>query len=83
MAKILIEVRLPAADLAYDLSVPDSMYIGTLTSLTASVFARLSRGMYAASPGAVLCDLKTGEQYDPGLRVRETGVRNGTKLILY
>lgn len=83
MSKVLIEVKLPAAGLCYDLFVPDSMQIGTLTALAASVFSRLSGGVYTAGGQAVLCEQKTGRQYDVNARVYETDIRNGTKLLLY
>ncbi|MCD7838794.1 MAG: hypothetical protein LUG65_07780 [Clostridiales bacterium] len=82
MEKILVEVSLPAADLVYDLFVPDTMQVGMMTHLAASVFARLSNGVYAASPDAVLYERKTGKEYDVNARVRDTDIHNGTKLIL-
>ena len=83
MEKVLIEVALPAADMKYDLFVPDQMQIGTLTGLVSTVFSKLSNGMYTASPSAVLCDKDTGCQYDSHLRIRDTEIRNGSRLILY
>lgn len=83
MNKVLIEVKLPAAELSYDIFVPDSMQIGTLTALTAAVFSRLSGGVYTAGEQAVLCEQRTGEQYDVNARIFETDIRNGTKLLLY
>jgi len=83
MNKVLIEVKLPAADLVYDLFVPESMQIGMLTMLVSSAFARLSNGVYAPSGQAVLCDQKTGMEYDVNAQVRDTDIRNGSKLFLY
>lgn len=83
MNRLLIEVTLPAAGLSYDLLVPDTMQIGTLTHLAASAFSRLSGGTYSASGSAVLCRQRTGEQYDVNARICETDICNGTKLFLY
>ena len=83
MEKILVEVSLPAANLVYDLFVPDTMQIGMLTMLTASVFSKLSGGVYGASLQTVLCEKKTGKEYDVNARIRDTDICNGTKLILY
>ena len=83
MNKVLVEVKLPAAGLAYDVFVPDSMQIGALTRLAATVFSRLSGGVYTAGDNTVLCDQKTGTQYDVNARIYETDIRNGTKLLLY
>ena len=83
MEKILVEVSLPAANLVYDLFVPDTMQIGTLTRLAASVFAKLSDGVYGASLQTALCEKGTGKEYNVNARVRDTDICNGTKLILY
>lgn len=83
MNKILIEVRLPAAGISYDLAVPDTMQIGTMTQLVAAVFTKLSNGVYYATPEAILCEQKTGKEYDMNLRIYETDIRNGTKFYLY
>ena len=83
MEKVLIEITLPAANLKYDLFVPDQMQVGTLTELAASVFSKLSNGMYIASPLAILCEKDSGKQFDPSHRIRDTDIRNGTRLILF
>ena len=83
MEKYLIEVRLPAAGIVYDLFVPDTMQVGTMTQLVASVFAHLSDGVYAASQTSLLCEQKTGKEYDVNAKIRDTDIRNGTKLFLY
>lgn len=83
MNKVLIEVKLPAAGMSYDIFVPDSMQVGTLTALVASAFSRLSGGVYIAGENAVLCEQKTGVQYNVNARIYETDIRNGTKLLLY
>ena len=83
MVKYLIEIDLPAAGIKYDLLVPELMQVGTLTNLAASVFSKLSKGMYTASPYSVLCERESGKQFDRTLRLRDTAVRNGSRLILY
>lgn len=50
MNKVLVEVKLPAADIVYDLFVPCSMQIGTMTQLVATVFSKLSKGVYCSIP---------------------------------
>lgn len=83
METYLIEVNLPAAAVSYHLSVPCNMQVGTMTQLVASVFERLSNGAYTATNQSRLCRQATGESFDPNLKIRETSIRNGTKLFLY
>lgn len=83
MNKILIEVKLPVADMTYDILVPDTMQIGTLTELVSKVFTRLSKGVYSSTGSALLCESNTGKEYDMNMKVYETDIHNGTKLLLY
>lgn len=46
MEKILVEVTAPAANLTYDMLIPQNMQIGEISQLIASVFAQLSSGTY-------------------------------------
>ena len=81
--KVLIEVSLPAAGLTYDLFVPETMQVGTLTQLTAAVFAQLSDGLYVSSHSPVLCEKESGQEFDAAARIRDTTIQNGTKMVLY
>ncbi|KIR01542.1 hypothetical protein P261_00356 [Lachnospiraceae bacterium TWA4] len=83
MNKILIEVKLPAADMVYDFFIPKTMQIGTMTNLVASVFSKLSKGAYLASESSVLCEQKSGLEFNSDLYVYETEIQNGTKFFLY
>lgn len=83
MNKLLLEVSLPAADISYDLSVPDDMKLGTFSVLVATAFTKLSNGLYRAGENVVLCDQKTGKEYDLNLRIHEADIKNGTKFFLY
>lgn len=83
MKKYLVEIRLPAADISYDMFIPDSMQIGILTQLVSTAFTKLSNGIYQDSVQAVLCQQNSGQRYDPNQRVRDTDIRNGTKLLLF
>ena len=82
MEKILIEIKLPAADMTYDVFVPNTMQIGMLTKLAASVFAGLSNGTYIPSVYSTLCEQETGKIYDSDIRVANTDIHHGTKLFL-
>ena len=83
MEKLLVEITSPAANLTYDMLLPRNIRIGAATGLIASVLSRLSNGMYEYAGAAVLCEKDTGEEFDPNLLVRDAGIRNGTKLLIY
>lgn len=83
MNKVIIEVKLPAAGISYDLSVPNTMQIGQMTKLIASAFTKLSNGFYMATDESIVCNQVTGQEYDVNARVCETDIQNGTKLFLF
>lgn len=80
--KYLIEVRLPAGDLTYDMFVSASMQIGTITQLASQAFTMLSSGVYQGNENTLLCEQTTGQIYDCNKRVCETNIKNGTKVFI-
>ena len=83
MNKILIEVTSPAAGQTYDMFVPDTLQIGEMVSLLGNVFAQTSNGTYSKTSSMVLSEKKTGYVFDLNKTVRDSNIRNGTKLLLY
>lgn len=83
MEKILVEVTAPAANLAYDMLIPQNIQIGEVTKLVASVFAQLSNGTYTDTGKSIMCDKITGYIYNPEIFVKDTKIKNGTKLLLF
>lgn len=83
MNKVLIEVTSPAAGQTYDMFVPDTMQIGEIIPLISSVFAQTSNGIYSQTVSSVLSEKKTGYVFELNKTVRESNIRNGSKLLLF
>ena len=83
MEKLLIEVHSPAANIVHDIFVPINMQIGEIIQLIGRMFAQLSGGTFLFTGKGVLSERESGYIFDPNQQVKNSRLRNGTKLILY
>ncbi|MBQ2963360.1 MAG: hypothetical protein IJE14_01735 [Clostridia bacterium] len=83
MNKILIEVTSPAAEQSYDMLVPDNMQVGEFATLVNEVFSKISNGIYRFNGSYVVSEKVTGSILKPEMTMKESNIRNGSKLILY
>ena len=83
MNNVLIEVTSPAAGQTYDMFVPDTLQIGEIIQLISNVFAQTSNGTYTKTSPMVLSEKKTGFIFDLNKTVRDSNIRNGSKLLLF
>ncbi len=82
MNKIMVEVYLPAAGKSYDVRIPVFRRIGEIIPLLEVGMAELEPGYFIPSGNSVLCDRETGVILNVNLTVDETGILNGTRLML-
>lgn len=82
MNKILVEVRLPSADVTYDVYFPLESPISEVVQLTSKLMSELSGGHFKADKNTVLCDAATGKVLNINTTVFESGLKNGSKLLL-
>ena len=83
MNKVLIEVTSPAAGQTFDMFVPDTIQIGEMISLIGNVFAQTSNGIYSKTSSMVLSEKKTGYVFDLNKTIKDSNIRNGSKLLLF
>ncbi len=83
MNRVLIEVTSPAAGQTYDMFVPDTLQIGEMISLISNVFAQTSSGTYYRTNTMVLSEKKSGYVYELNKTLKESNIRNGSKLLLF
>lgn len=80
--KILVELVVPTMEEKYDVYIPINKKIGNITILLAKVVAELSGGYYKQSEYNGLYNGDTGEKYPIDLLVRNSDIRNGSRIIL-
>ena len=80
--KILIELDIPVIERSYDLFIPINKKIGTIKNLIESSLVELSDNAYKINPKSNLYSKETGSIYDVNLTVKDTDLKNGSRIIL-
>lgn len=80
--KILVELIVPEIEESYDIYIPINKKIGSIINLLSKAIFELSDGEYVNSNHSFLYNSDTGEKYDINVIVKDTNIRNGTKIVL-
>lgn len=80
--KILIELEIPLIEKKFDLFVPINKKIGTIKSLIENALIDLTDGAYKPSEACNFYSKETGNIYDVNQSVRDTDLKNGSRIIL-
>ncbi|MCI8568618.1 MAG: hypothetical protein HFJ11_01395 [Bacilli bacterium] len=80
--KVLIELVVPILEEKFDVYIPINKKIGNVIILLSKVVGDLSGGYFQESEFNTLYDGITGDSYGIDMLVRESNIRNGSKLIL-
>ena len=80
--KILIELEIPLIEKSYDLYIPINKRIGTVKKLIEEALIELTDGAYEMKPETNFYSKATGQIYDVNKNVRETDLKNGSRIIL-
>lgn len=80
--KVLIELVVPTMEEKYDVFIPINKKIGNITILLMKVVNELSGGYYKQNEYNALYNGETGERYAIDLLVRNSDIRNGSRIIL-
>ena len=78
--KILIELEIPLIEKRYDLFIPINKKVGTVKNLNALV--ELTDSAYVPKDDSNFYSKETGEIFDVNKTVRDTNLRNGSRIIL-
>ena len=80
--KILIELEIPLIEEYYDLFVPINKKIGTIKNLIEQSLVELTDGAYEPNEASNFYSKETGNIYDVNQSVRDTDLKNGSRVIL-
>lgn len=80
--KILIELEIPLIEKKYDLFIPINKKIGTIKKLIENSLVELIDNDYEVREDTNLYSKDTGEIYDVNKTVRDTDLKNGSRVIL-
>ena len=80
MSKVLVECRVPAAEVVVDISIPFEKPLVETLALIRELFK--DNRNYIPDESAILCDGKTGEPYNLARSPEELDFRIGQSLLL-
>ncbi len=80
--KILIELYIPLIEKNYDLYIPINKKIGTIKKLIEEGLIDLTDHDYIIKEESNFYSKETGKVYDVNKSVRETDLKNGSRIVL-
>ena len=80
--KILVSVNVPMLEKRYDIYIPINRKIHYVIGMIKNSLQDLSQGSFDVNGNYVLYNKETGIAYDMNILVRESDIRNGSKVIL-
>lgn len=80
--KILIEVEIPLIEKKYDIFIPINKKVGTIKTLLEQALVELTDKAYKPTEEANFYSKETGNIYDVNRTVRDTDLKNGSRIIL-
>ena len=81
--KILVIVYVPLIEKEFDMYIPIVKKVGTVKNLIIKIVEDGSEGTFVNDNCKNLYDKLTGEKIDDQLFVKDSLIKNGSKLILY
>ena len=80
--KILIELEIHLIEKRYDLFIPINKKVGTVKNLIENALVELTDSAYVPKDDSNFYSKETGEIFDVNKTVRDTNLRNGSRIIL-
>ena len=81
--KILVSVYIPVIEEKYDVFIPIGRKVKKIIHLASKAIADLSTNYTPELSLKNLYNKATGDMYDPETIIKDTDIKNGTKLILF
>ena len=80
--KILICLYIPLIEKKYDLYIPINKKVGTIKKLIEEGLLEITENDYVISPETNFYSKDTGPVYDVNQTVKDTDLKNGSRIIL-
>ena len=80
--KVLVSVSVPKLENKYDIYIPINRKIHNVIEMIKNSLYQLSQGSFDVNANYVLYNMENGLVYDMNILVRDSNIRNGSKIIL-
>ena len=81
MNRLLISVEVPSIEKKFDLFIPINKKMGTIKKYVIKSIQELSDGLLQDKM-YFFFDVDTGTKYDNDVYVKDSGIKNGSRIIL-
>lgn len=80
--KILIRLYIPLIEEEYDIFIPINKRVGTIKQLLEKCISEQNDNGYVPAEDTNLYSKETGKVYDVQLLVKDTDLKNGSRVVL-
>lgn len=80
--KVLVNINIPEIDLEFDMYLPLNKKISTVLILIDKAISQTHKRTYFLTKKSLLMDYENGTKYDGESLVKDTDIKNGSKLII-
>lgn len=80
--KVLVTVNVPSLEIKVDMFIPVNKRVYTIIEMMKKSLFELSNGSFSLNKMYILYNEETGNSYDVNVLVRDTDLRNNSKVIL-
>lgn len=80
--KILVEIYVPLIEEEYDVFIPINKRVGTIKQIFEKLIAESSDSGYKEKEDSNFYSKETGIVYDVQLIIKDTDLKNGSRIIL-
>ena len=80
--KVIVSLNVPVLEIKYDVYFPVNRKIHNVIKMLKASLFELSNGSFVLDSNYVLYNKENGQPYDMNVLVRDTDIRNGSKIIL-
>ena len=83
MNKYLITIEVPTLEFEYDLYIPNNKKIGTIKKYILESIKSLTNNSFNQEFNEVrIIDKDTGSEFDNDMYVKDSGIKNGSKIVV-
>lgn len=80
--KYLITILIPDIEYEFDVYIPSNKKVGTIKKYLYSAINELTNGAFKIKDNVIFIDRDNGITYDNDKLIKDSGIKNGTKIVL-
>lgn len=83
MTKILVTLNVPSIEMCFDVYLPINKKIGTIKKYLINTIMEMSDGEFNVNIEKMkFIDQDTGKEYENQVYLKESGIKNGTQIMI-